>query len=115
MYIYVAFIVLVKFMNKSTILFLKKVSDNNNREWFNEHKAEYEQDVREPALAFIEAFQSELEKISPHFNAIAKKVGGSLMRPYRDTRFSKDKTPFKTNVGIQFRHSVGKDVHAPGF
>ncbi len=37
------------------------------------------------------------------------------MRPYRDTRFSKDKTPYKTNVGIQFRHDGGKDIHAPGF
>ncbi len=37
------------------------------------------------------------------------------MRVYRDTRFANDKTPFKTNVGIQFRHELGKDVHAPGF
>lgn len=37
------------------------------------------------------------------------------MRIYRDVRFSKDKTPYKTNIGIQFRHSAGKDVHAPGF
>jgi uncharacterized protein (TIGR02453 family) len=37
------------------------------------------------------------------------------MRPFRDTRFSKDKTPYKTNVGIQFRHDAGKDIHAPGF
>jgi len=37
------------------------------------------------------------------------------MRVYRDTRFSKDKTPYKTNIGIQFRHERGKDVHAPGF
>ena len=37
------------------------------------------------------------------------------MRVYRDTRFGKDKTPYKTNVGIQFRHEFGKDVHAPGF
>ena len=44
-----------------------------------------------------------------------KKVGGSLMRVYRDTRFGKDKTPYKTNIGIQFRHEVGKDVHAPGY
>jgi len=44
----------------------------------------------------------------------SKKVGGSLMRPYRDTRFGSDKTPLKTNVGMQFRHRVGKDVHAPG-
>ncbi len=37
------------------------------------------------------------------------------MRVYRDTRFSRDKTPYKTNIGIQFRHRLGKDVHAPGF
>jgi len=37
------------------------------------------------------------------------------MRMFRDTRFSRDKAPYKTNIGIQFRHSMGKDVHAPGF
>ena len=37
------------------------------------------------------------------------------MRVHRDTRFSRDKTPYKTNVGIQFRHALGRDVHAPGF
>ena len=37
------------------------------------------------------------------------------MRVFRDTRFSRDKSPYKTNIGIQFRHDVGKDVHAPGF
>ena len=56
-----------------------------------------------------------LAKLSPHFRAEPKKVGGSLMRIYRDVRFSKDKRPYKTNVGIQFRHEEGRDVHAPGF
>ena len=56
-----------------------------------------------------------LEAISRHFVASDKKVGGSLMRVHRDVRFSKDKAPYKTNVGIQFRHEAGKDVHAPGF
>jgi uncharacterized protein (TIGR02453 family) len=42
-------------------------------------------------------------------------VGGSLFRIHRDTRFSKDKTPYKTNTGVQFRHHAGKDAHAPGF
>ena len=37
------------------------------------------------------------------------------MRIYRDTRFSKDKTPYKTNIGIHFRHRLGKDMHAPGY
>jgi uncharacterized protein (TIGR02453 family) len=71
--------------------------------------------VREPALDFISDFGARLEKISPQFVADSRTVGGSLMRPYRDVRFSADKTPYKTNIGIQFRHSMGKDVHAPGF
>lgn len=56
-----------------------------------------------------------LAKLSPHFRAEPKTVGGSLMRIYRDVRFSKDKRPYKTNVGIQFRHEKGRDVHALGF
>lgn len=71
--------------------------------------------MREPALAFIEEMAPKLSGISDQFHALAKKSGGALMRVYRDTRFSKDKTPFKTNIGIQFRHVLGKDVHAPGF
>ena len=95
--------------------FLRQLATHNNRAWFNASKAGYEECVREPALAFIEAMAPELGKISPHFRAIAKKTGGSLMRVYRDTRFSGDKTPYKTNVGIQFRHERGKDIHAPGY
>jgi uncharacterized protein (TIGR02453 family) len=95
--------------------FLHDLRNNNEREWFNAHKAGYEAEVREPALAFIEAMAAPLHKLSPHFRALAKRSGGSLMRVYRDTRFSNDKTPYKTNVGIQFRHELGKDVHAPGF
>jgi len=97
------------------ILFLQNLGQNNNRDWFNQNKPLYESEVREPALTFIEAMSPELRRISPHFRAIPKKVGGSLMRVYRDTRFSKDKTPYKTNLGIHFRHERGKDVHAPGF
>ena len=56
-----------------------------------------------------------LERISPHFRADARPSGGSLFRIYRDTRFSKDKSPYKTNVGIHFRHERAKDAHAPGY
>ncbi len=68
-----------------------------------------------PALDFIDAMVPLLKKFAPHFRADVRKVGGSLMRVYRDTRFANDKTPYKTNIGIQFRHALGKDVHAPGF
>jgi len=95
--------------------FLEELADNNNRPWFQENKERYERDVREPCLAFIRAFQPRLKKISPFFVASDRRVGGSLMRVYRDTRFAKDKTPYKTNVGIQFRHEFGRDIHAPGF
>ena len=87
---------------------------NNEREWFAEHKSSYETLVQQPALAFIRDMAQRLAEISEHFDAIPKKSGGSLMRVYRDTRFAKDKTPYKTNIGIQFRHSGGKDIHAPG-
>lgn len=100
---------------KSTIRFLRELEKNNNREWFELNKQRYEDDVREPALAYIEAMAPHLAKISDSFVASPKKVGGSLMRVYRDMRFSKDKIPYKTNIGIQFRHMAGKDVHAPGF
>ena len=95
--------------------FLNNLSKHNNRAWFTAHKAQYEQELLQPALAFIEAMAAPLAKLSPHFRVEPKKVGGSLMRIYRDVRFSKDKRPYKTNVGIQFRHKSGCDVHAPGF
>ena len=56
-----------------------------------------------------------LKKISPHYIANPKPHGGSMFRIYRDTRFSKDKTPYKTHAGVQFRHEAGRDAHAPGF
>lgn len=100
---------------KGCIPFLNSLAKNNDRAWFNENKTHYESKVREPAMSFIEAMGPRLITLSPNFTAIPKKVGGSLMRVYRDTRFSKDKSPYKTNIGIQFRHELGKDVHAPGF
>jgi uncharacterized protein (TIGR02453 family) len=99
----------------SIFQFLEQLADNNNRSWFQANKWRYEGEVLEPSLAFIRAFAPKLKKLSPHFVASDRRVGGSLMRIYRDTRFAKDKTPYKTNVGIQFRHESGKDVHAPGF
>ena len=97
------------------VRFLAELRANNNRGWFEANKQRYEDQVRGPALDFIAAFAAPLEDFAPCFVAMPKKVGGSLMRPYRDIRFSKDKTPYKTNVGIQFRHELGKDVHAPGY
>lgn len=101
--------------SKATFKFLDELAANNNREWFEANKPRYEALVRAPAIEFIEAMAPGLEGFAPHFRADPRKMGGSLMRVFRDTRFSRDKTPYKTNVGIQFRHELGKDVHAPGF
>ena len=98
-----------------SLAFLQELRANNNREWFKANKERYEERVLDVALHFIQSMQGPLAKIAPRFEAIPTRVGGSLMRVYRDTRFSKDKTPYKTNIGIQFRHDLAKDVHAPGY
>jgi uncharacterized protein (TIGR02453 family) len=100
---------------KASIEFLEQLAANNNREWFNEHKARYEAQVLDVALRFIQSMQDPLAQFAPRFTAIPQRVGGSLMRVYRDTRFSKNKLPYKTNIGIQFRHEQAKDVHSPGY
>ena len=94
--------------------FLDELADHNERDWFEANKARYEQDLLEPALAFIEDFEPHLREIAPHLRADARRTGGSLFRIYRDTRFSKDKSPYKTTAGIYFRHEEYKEVRAPG-
>jgi uncharacterized protein (TIGR02453 family) len=94
--------------------FLRDLRRNNNRDWFSENKARYEQDVREPAVDLVRQLEKPLAKAAPMLRAIPKRHGGSVMRIYRDTRFAKDKTPYKTNVGISIRHQANKDIHAPG-
>ncbi|MFK7987531.1 MAG: DUF2461 domain-containing protein [Sandaracinaceae bacterium] len=97
-----------------TLTFLAQLSNNNRKDWFEANRQRYEDEVREPARAFIRAMGPRLAKVSKNIVASDKKVGGALMRVHRDVRFSKDKTPYKTNVGMHFRHARGKDVHAPG-
>jgi uncharacterized protein (TIGR02453 family) len=95
--------------------FLDELARNNDRSWFQVNKKRYEEVVREPLRAFVRDFDGPLEAISPHVVADDRKVGGSLFRIHRDTRFSKDKSPYKTWAALQFRHEAAKDVHAPGF
>ncbi|MEM9589510.1 MAG: DUF2461 domain-containing protein [Planctomycetota bacterium] len=94
--------------------FLEDLQANNDRDWFAENKSRYEEVVREPVLELITQLAKPMARSAPMLKAVPKKVGGSLMRIYRDTRFSKDKTPYKTNVGISLRHDADGDIHAPG-
>jgi uncharacterized protein (TIGR02453 family) len=94
--------------------FLRELAANNDREWFAANKARYVAEVQEPALAFVEDVGLRLPEVSRHLVADPRTNGGSLFRIYRDVRFSRDKSPYKTHVGIQFRHERTRDVHAPG-
>jgi uncharacterized protein (TIGR02453 family) len=98
------------YFTPETFRFLRSLARNNNREWFAAHKEQYEQQVRGPALRFIADLAQPLRAISPQLVASAKPVGGSLFRIYRDTRFSSDKTPYKTHVGMSFYHAATKAV-----
>ncbi|MEO1227658.1 MAG: DUF2461 domain-containing protein [Myxococcota bacterium] len=95
--------------------FFRELAVHNDREWFAENKERYEAQVKGPLLDFINGFAPKLNAISPQIVADSRPNGGSMFRIYRDTRFSKDKTPYKTHAALQFRHAAGKDVHAPGF
>ena len=96
--------------------FLNELRDNNSGEWFQANKPRFEAEVRGPLLAFIQAFAEPLDGLNRHFLADPRLQGGSMFRINRDIRFSLDKSPYKTNVGAQFRHrDCTKDVHAPAF
>jgi uncharacterized protein (TIGR02453 family) len=79
----------------ATIAFLRALARNNDREWFRARKDRYERDVRGPMIAVLEALDRDFRTFAPEFEASPRVC---LFRPYRDTRFSEDKSPLKTNV-----------------
>ncbi len=96
--------------------FLADLARNNNRDWFQAHKQVYLDTIVAPAQAFIIAIGEGLQSISTGIRYDTRTNGsGSLMRIYRDVRFSKDKTPYKTNVGIVWWEGSGKKTEEPGF
>jgi uncharacterized protein (TIGR02453 family) len=102
-------------VSRDIFAFLAELRRHNNREWFNENKDRYLADVRDPMLALIASLAPGLARISRHISVDPRPSGGSLMRIYRDTRFSRDKTPYKTNVGIHFGLKAPRDFEAPGY
>ena len=105
-----------RYFGPEAMRFLRALARNNNREWFQRNKSRYESDIQGPAVRFIDAMGPRLARLSPHIVADARPFGGSLSRIYRDTRFSKDKSPYKTHVGIHFGHdAAGKGDNLPGF
>ena len=99
---------------KDTVAFLKKLSKNNDREWFSANRNIYDKDFLEPAIQFVVEMGEKLQEISPHIQAIPK-IDKSIFRIYRDVRFSKDKEPYKTNMGLSFWEGPGKKMEGSGF
>lgn len=103
------------YFTDKTFKFQRALARNNNREWFQAHKSDYEGELRQPFLRLIADLQPVLREVSEHYRADPKPVGGSLFRVHRDTRFSSDKTPYKAWAGARFFHERSKTVEAPSF
>ena len=100
---------------RASLQFLIDLKTHNNREWFQANKDRYESVVREPFLRLISDLAPELKKIGPGFIADPSPNRGSMMRIYRDIRFSKDKSPYKTHVAAHFWGAKGKTGTGPAY
>lgn len=103
------------YFSPATFRFLRALARNNNRAWFKAHQAAYEANVREPYLQLIADLAAPLAKLSTHYRADPRKVGGSMFRPQRDTRFTRDKHPYKTYAGARLFHERRREIAAPSF
>ncbi|MCG6914542.1 DUF2461 domain-containing protein [bacterium BMS3Abin03] len=99
---------------QNTVSFLKKLSRNNSREWFEKNRELYNSAFLEPAVNFIVEMGEKLLTLSPNINAIPK-IDKSIFRIYRDVRFSKNKAPYKTNMGLYFWEGKGKKMEGSGY
>jgi uncharacterized protein (TIGR02453 family) len=100
---------------KEFFAFFRELKASNERAWFEANKTRFKETVQGPMSEFIAAMAPHLAQLSKEFVADPRPNGGSMFRIYRDVRFSKDKRPYKEHAACQFRHRLGRDVHAPGF
>jgi uncharacterized protein (TIGR02453 family) len=103
------------YFSDASFKFLRGLARHNDKTWFNDHKAQYEDHVRQPFLRLLTDLQPDLATVSLHFRSEPKTVGGSLFRIYRDARFSNDKSPYKSWQGARLFHERHKLVPAPSF
>jgi uncharacterized protein (TIGR02453 family) len=103
------------YFTSATFRFLRALARHNSRTWFKAHQADYEAHVREPFLQLIADLQAPIAKLSSHYRADPRKVGGSLFRVQRDTRFSHDKEPYKPWAGARIFHERRREIAAPSF
>ena len=100
---------------KEGLQFFQDLAKNNNKEWFAAHKQDYVDYIQSPAQEFVLGLGPELRKISPSMEFAPSSSRGSIMRIYRDLRFSKDKTPYKTYLGITFWDGKHAKLENPGY
>ena len=104
-----------KGFDKRTLPFLKSIRENNNKEWFEAHRSEYENYILNPSRAFVEEFGEHLMALEPTINAEAK-INKSLYRIFRDTRrMGANKAPIKHRIGIIFWQGRGKRMQSSSF
>jgi len=103
-----------KGFSRETIAFFRDLATNNNREWFAAQRRRYDEFVLRPAQAFVVAMGERLRRLAPGIIADPR-PNGSLFRIYRDTRFSPDKTPYKTHLGIYFWEGKGGRMECSGY
>jgi uncharacterized protein (TIGR02453 family) len=94
--------------------FFQELSQNNTREWFEEHRDRYENAVLEPSRRLVEALGDRLRRHRPEIVADPR-INQSLFRIFRDTRFSKDKTPLKTHLAVWLWEGARPRMECPGF
>jgi len=99
---------------RDCVNFYTELSRNNNKTWFADHKAEFETYVMAPARDFVFEMGKRLESIAPRIIADPR-MDKSIFRPYRDTRFSKNKEPYKNHLGIFFWEGTRPKMECPGF
>jgi uncharacterized protein (TIGR02453 family) len=91
------------FFTTQTLAFLRALERHNHRDWFQAHKEDYERVVRGPMIALVERLADALRSFAPDLVASPRT---SIYRVYRDTRFSADKTPYKTHIAANFPHRL---------
>lgn len=103
------------YFSDASFKFLRSLARHNDKAWFNDHRQQYEDHVRQPFLRLLGDLQPALAEVSEHFRADTRGVGGSLFRIHRDARFSNDKSPYKTWQGARLFHERRREVAAPSF
>lgn len=99
-----------------TQAFLRELRANNTREFFNANRSRFDDAVKAPALAWVEAMGARLQALDAQIVVDTRSNGsGCLMRWNRDTRFSKDKSPYKVNIAMLWWHGSGKKMQHPAF